>query len=177
MGAEPVDPVYARFRDGWARWIIDKRIAPGLRWSPLEGGGDWRTYPLDKFDYIDFGVVGPKTPLTYRWGWDGPAGYIWIWDGFTPTWRLPDLWREVSKAYASVKAQRPHAVWNPYDGSWRDMRSRTTTPPAPGTPPAPPAGPGHLERRLDELIKLHKEGRITDEVLKQRSLELTREYG
>jgi hypothetical protein len=177
IGQEPVDPAYAAFRDGWAMWIIEKRQSPGLRWSPWEDDGSWRAYALDKFDYIDFGVVGPKSPLAYRWTFDDPAGYIWNWDGFTPQWRLPDLWAGVNDVYAGVKAQRPHAVWNPYDGSWREVRTRTPTPPGPGTPPGGPVGPGELERRLDELIRLYREGKITDELLKQRTLELTREYG
>lgn len=177
IGQEPVDPAYAGFRDGWATWIIDKRQSPGLRWSPGEDEGAWRTYALDRFDYIDFGVVGPKSPLAYRWQFDEPPGYIWDWDGFTPHWKLPDLWADVNHVYARVKAQRPSAVWNPYDGSWREIHKRTSTPPGHGAPPDGPVGPSELERRLDELIRLYREGKITDEILKQRTLELTREYG
>jgi hypothetical protein len=178
LGQEPVDPAYARFRDGWAAWIIEKRLSPGLRWSPSEGAGSWRTYALDKFDYIDFGVIGPKSPLAYRWQFGERPGYIWHWDGFfTPQWKLPDLWREVTDVYARIKGQRPAAVWNPYDGSWREVRTRTPAPPGHGTSPDDPVSPSELERRLDELIRLHREGKITDEILKQRTLELTREYG
>jgi hypothetical protein len=180
-GDEPVDPVYERFRDGWSKWIVGKRQYPGLRWSPLEGGGSWRVYAIGKFDYIDFGVVGPKSPLAYRWSYEGKPGYTWHWDGFfMPQWKLPDLWRAVAKAYEPVKAARPSAVWNPYEGSWREMRERAPAPPVPGTSPGDgPAPPPvtELERRLDELLRLYREDKITDEVLKQRTLELTREYG
>jgi hypothetical protein len=178
FGQEPIDRGYERFRDGWSTWIVGKRQYAGLRWSPSEGEGSWRTYALDKFDYIDFGVVGPKSPLAYRWQFSDRPGYIWDWDGFfMPQWKLPELWREVSDVYVRVKGQRPAAVWNPYDGSWREMRKRAPAPPVPGTPPDGAAKISELERRLDELIRLYREGKITDEILKQRSLELTREYG
>jgi hypothetical protein len=177
FGQEPIDRAYERFRDGWSQWIIGKRQYPGLRWSPVQGEGSWRVYALGKFDYIDFGVVGPRTPLAYRWQFGDRPGYTWEWDGFfTPQWKLPDLWREVGKVYAQVRGNRPAAVWNPYDGSWRDMRERIPAPPHPGTPPRGPETI-ELDLRLDEVIRLYREGKITDEVLKQRSLELTREYG
>ena len=177
LGGEPIDKEYVRFRDGWSTWIIGKKQPPGLRWSPYEGEGDWRTYSLDKFDYIDFGVVGPRSPLAYRWQFGERPGYIWEWDGFfMPQGKLPDLWREVGEAYARIKGRRPASVWNPYDGSWREMRRQSSPQPEPGEPPNDRPN-AELERRLDELISLYRDGKITDEILKQRTLELTREYG
>lgn len=178
LGKEPIDQGYERFRDGWSAWIVGKRLYAGLRWSPLEDEGSWRTYALDQFDYIDFGVVGPKSPLASHWEFGSPPGYVWNWDGFfMAKWKLPDLWREVSATYARLRDKRPAAVWNPYDGSWREMRKRSPAPPVPGRPPDGARKVSELERRLDELIRLYREGKITDEALKQRTLELTREYG
>ena len=177
-GEEPVDRQYVRFRDGWSAYIIGKKLYPGLRWSPWENEGSWRTYALDKFDYIDFGVLGPKSPLNWEWHFGSSPGYVWGWDDFfDPSRKLPDLWREVANVYGRVRVHRGGAVWNPYDGSWREVRKRTPTPPVPGTSPNGPVYPSELERRLDELLRLYREDKITDEVLKQRTLELTREYG
>jgi hypothetical protein len=174
-GQEPLDPAYVRFRDGWAAWIIDKRAYPGLRWSPPAGG--WRVYALDKYDYIDFGVTGPKSPLSRTWQFDPPVGYIWRWDDFfTPNFSLPPLFEDLNAAYARVRARRPAAVWNPYEGSWRDPRPHEQGP-GEGQGPVedPPVNPD-LQRRTDELLTLYREHKITDELLKQRMLELLREY-
>lgn len=183
-GQEPVDQQYARFRDGWDLFIVSKNQYSGLRWSPAEGQGSWRHYAVDEFDFIDFGVSGPASPLDGYWSFDAPQGYRFKWGNFfVPTWKLPDLWREVTATFDRVRAERPAAVWNPYDGSWRDVRSRYPVPPRSGgtstgdTPPPTPPGQPELARRLDELLELYRQGKITDEILKQRTLELTREYG
>lgn len=174
-GQEPVDPAYIQFRDGWSAWIIDKRAYPGLRWSPREGG--WRVYALDKYDYIDFGVTGPKSPLSRMWQFDTPAGYIWRWDGFfSPSFNLPPLFEELHAAYARVQAHRPDAVWNPYEGSWRDPRPHQPGPSGGQGPVTnPPVNP-ELQHHIDELLALYHDHKITDALLQQRMLELLREY-
>ena len=184
-GQEPVDPRYASFRDGWAKYIIGRPQYPGLRWSAWSSVGPWSTFALNMFDYIDFGVVGPKSPLQAHWRFGDRPGYVFEWDPFfIPNWKLPELWEALNATYKRVKANRARAVWNPYDGSWREVRPIAEPYPEPGLghgsggdSPDTPAPPTELERRLDELIRLYREGKITDEILKQRSLELTREYG
>lgn len=175
-GQEPVDPRYARFRDGWSKYIIGKPQYLGLRWSPWERTGEWLYYKLAAFDFIDFGVSGPESPLESRWQFTNPPTYRYEWKLLGPN-PIPELWAQIESTYERVKTQRPEAVWNPYDGSWREVHRRSGHgPPPPPPPPSPPLDP-ELERRLNELYRLHGDRLITDEVLKQRILELLREYG
>jgi hypothetical protein len=183
---EPLDPRYVRFRDGFTNFILDRRATSGLRWTPWasNGGHDWRTFNLDKWDFIDFGAIGPTSPLESEYRFEPPpAGYWWVLQkGSAAAW-LKDvtskLWPEVDAAYERFKPSRPNAVWNPYDGSWREMRDRPKPPPVatePGGPVAPGSAHDEFIRRANQLWADYQAGRITDEIYKIRLLELTREY-
>jgi hypothetical protein len=175
-GQEPVDPRYARFRDGWSKYIIGKAQYLGLRWSPSEKQGEWLEYKLALFDYLDFGLSGPDSPLEARWQFTNPPTYRYDWKLGQD--RLPELWAQIEATYARVRDQHPQAVWNPYDGSWREVRRKSPGGKGP-TPPAPPPQPldPDLRKRLSDLHQAYRDRLITDEVLKQRTLELLREYG
>ena len=125
----PLDPHYVKFRDGWGKWIIDKEQYPGLRWAAGWNGGDWGTYPLAKWDFIDFGVVGPSSPLKREWKFESTPHYKWSWSSSSfPLNKLPGLWKDVTGVYDRYKSSRPAAVWNPYDGSWRELKARQPIP-------------------------------------------------
>ena len=175
LGDEPVDPRYARFRDGWDQHIIGKVQYIGLRWSPWEKNGEWIEYKPALVDYLDFGQSGPASPLEAKFDFNtNPAQYRYEWKSFGDD--RPKLWSAIEAIFTQVKASHATAVWNPYDGSWREIRWKGGT--GGGGKPGgdPPINP-ELQRRLDELHALWVAKKITDEIYKQRVLELLREYG
>jgi hypothetical protein len=175
MTAEPLDPRYVRFRDGWSSWVIGKPQSPLLRWAPWSVGSKWVAYGTDEWRYDDFGVKGPASPLSFLYRSIQPAEFVWIWGAGYPGSRLPDLWRQIDTMYARLSAAYPGAVWNPYDGTWRDLEP--VSPHRAPSRPSPPRDP-HPEftRRALQLKRDYEAGLITDDIYKQRLLELTREY-
>jgi hypothetical protein len=170
---DPLDPRFVVFRDGWKQWIEDKPQYLTLRWNPA-GPGGWFAYSMDTYDYIDFGRTGPPSPLTREFDEMVPV-YKWS-ISFT---EKAGVFAAIDATYAQVKAQHPSAVWNPYDGSWREIRAKAGGPPPPRPPSTnPPVNP-ELARRLAELRALYDAHppQITDEQLKERTIELLREYG
>lgn len=107
-----------------------------------------------------------------------PPGYVFNWAEVVGENDLPSVWAAAWDKYARYKATRPGAVWNPNDGSWREVRVRTTqpSPPPPGQPHAKPPRQIEYERKAAELKEDYDSGRITDDVYKLRMLELNREY-
>jgi hypothetical protein len=164
---EPLDQSFVRFRDGWTDRIVGKYATPGLRWAPGTNGGDWDTYELNKWEFLDFGEVGPKSPLKANVGYQA-TGPWYEWNSSLT--EAPELWRKIQEVYDRLKGARPTAVWNPYDGSWREMRRSKEK--GPGTTPPPPG----FAQRVKLLQVEYDAGRITDEIYKTRLLELTREY-
>jgi hypothetical protein len=174
----PIDPTYIRFRDGFTKWIIEKLQYPGLRWAPWSGGGNWVAYTIAEWDFIDFGIIGPKSPIESRFTFDAPQ-YVWYWEQFKNDRDLPPVWSEINNVYARYKTVRSQAVWNPYDGSWREMRRRMEPPPpVPAPPPCPqtPRPEDEFKRKAGILYQEYRDGIITDEIYKVRLLELNREY-
>jgi hypothetical protein len=175
----PIDKSYEAFRDGFAKWIVDKPSYTGLRWIPWADGGRWGTYELEKWDFIDFGVIGPESPLRSdvvfeSSGWT----YLWKWADVWSKDKLPATWKSTNDVYYKYKATRREAVWNPYDGSWREMRKVTVPGPVGGPGTTPNGDRAHKEfiRRAEQLYQDYRGGLITDEIYKIRLLELTREY-
>jgi hypothetical protein len=174
---DPIDPRYTRFKAGFDKWIIDKVAYPGLRWNPALTASNWYTYPLDKHDYIDFGQAAyPESPLDIGWDFDeGARKYRFK---FFAQSSLPTLFAAIDKAYAAIAPARPWSVWNPYDGSWRQLRTKQASPPPPQpkNPGQRPKVPGALQERIDVLDELLRTKQITDEIYKERLRELLREY-
>mgnify|MGYP003563091790 FL=1 len=180
MHPEPLDPRYVKFRDGFEKWVIGKAQYGGLRWASWSKGGQWLELKLDDWDFIDFGVTGPKSPLRCEYDFEPPPPhYVWYWADVLGQRNVPDVWAAVDATYQRYSTTRPQAVWNPYDGSWREIRLRPKPIPDPG-PVHPPKGPPepHSEfvRRAQQLFEDYQAGLITDEIYKARLLELSREY-
>ena len=53
--------------------------------------------------------------------------YLWRWADVWSNDKLPATWKSINDVYDKYKAARRGAVWNPYDGSWRQVRERTDT--------------------------------------------------
>jgi hypothetical protein len=176
---EPLDPFYVKFRDGFAKWIIEKPQYPGLRWASWSNGGEWAAFKLAEWDFIDFGIIGPKSPLLSDLNIEtSPWQYTWRWEKSKNERDLPPVWSEINGVYARYKALRSGAVWNPYDGSWREMRRRPPSSPGPvlGDPPGPLRPEDEFHRKSRQLYQDYRAGIITDEIYKTRLLELHREY-
>lgn len=179
---EPLDSGYVKFRDGFGTWIIGKIQYPGLRWAPWSRGGEWLGLKLDAWDFIDFGVSGPRSPLRADYTFEpSPPHYIWQWADILGQRNMPDIWTAVEATYERYAGTRPKAVWNPYDGSWREIRIRPKVP-APSPDPVrgprrpPPKPHSEFVKRAQQLYEDYQAGLITDEIYKQRLLELSREY-
>jgi len=175
---EPVDPNYAKFRDGWSTWIIDKEQYPGLRWAP--GTQLWGAWLPARWDFIDFGVIEPPSPLKREWKFEPTPRYEWDWSSSPfASGKLPDLWKQVTDVYNRYKASRPAAVWNPYDGSWRELRARPKPVPEPEPVPTPnpkPPRDQEFHRRAQQLYDDYKAGLITERVYQIRYQALKQEY-
>jgi hypothetical protein len=103
--------------------------------------------------------------------------YVWRWQKSKTESDLPPVWSEINTVYARYKTVRSQAVWNPYDGSWREMRHRLPHPPVPDTPgPIPPPPEEEFERKARLLKQQYTDGIITDEIYKTKLTELHREY-
>ena len=89
--------------------------------------------------------------------------------------KLPATWQSTNDVYDKYKAARPTAVWNPYDGTWREMRKRL---PDTRGPHDPNGDDGHAEfvRRSEQLHRDYRAGLITDEILKAQLSKLVDEY-
>lgn len=158
-----VDPKYQRFIRGIEQWLDNKSAVANLRWRPWDGG-EFRLFDPQVFAMTEIpgslGPAGALSPDLFRPG-------IFQFSPFPK-----NVFERVEAAYARIDASYPRAVWNPYDGVWRNAVSRKANDPKTG-----PKGPhSELVRKINELKALHGQGHITDEQLQQRVLELLREY-
>jgi hypothetical protein len=173
LNPEPLDPFYVKFRDGF-KTIVRKTQRPGLRWGPWSNGGEWLDFDLARWDFIDFGVISQKALLEAKLNFEtAPWQYEWDWDRTSSERDLPPIWAAINKVYSNYKTARPTAAWNPYDGSWREMRVRPSSGTTGDGSETPSAA---FARRAKQLHDQYVTGVITDEIYKTRLLELTREY-
>ncbi|NKX56314.1 hypothetical protein [Arthrobacter mobilis] len=159
------DPRYVRFKEAIDRLVLGKPAVIELRWSPREKGGHWFLYPRARFSHVDFGApAGPESPLEIQWDWHGNH----TWESHLTAYDWPRLYGEVEKRYARFARAHPQAVWNIYDGSWREAILR-------------PAGSGgsaknEFGRKVAMLKDLQAWDIITDEQLQRWIDELLQEY-
>lgn len=126
---EPVDPKYVRFRVFIENFVLGKPEVEEVRWNHREG--DWFRYPRPRFTYIDFGArPGPESPLERKLV--GGQNFQWVYESRTLAFGMPQLFRDVAARHARLEREgHPFAVWNIYDGSWREIQrdGRHDTPP------------------------------------------------
>ena len=172
------NPVYARFTKGISDWVEGKPANLGLRWAPWEPDGEgpvgrWTTFPRTEYNYVDFNAPSePPSPLELKWDWDMSLRrhdvYKKRWDAFWPS-----VYGAIEDQYARYSNAHPRAVWNIYDGSWREPVKMTAPP---NTPPNRTPAQIELERKIAILQDMYRRGVITDEERQRRTHELLQEY-
>jgi hypothetical protein len=159
INAEPVDPVYAAFRDGVLKANDDLMDVHRWRWSPKHKG--WFTYSVKDWILDDVAAA------------DTPAGSFDLIKNDDPmveqaraTLWLPDVFANVQAAYARQQKRWPNLVWSwRGGGDWRNAMSRVKPDPAqpPGGKDPGPVGriPAECERRIADVRAFAASGHIT----------------
>ena len=160
VNAEPVDPVYAAFRDGVVKVNDDLRDAFRWRWSPKHKG--WFAYSVKDWILDDVGIADTPAGSSFELiKNDDPA----VERARAISW-LPAVFADVQAAYARHQRLWPNLVWSwRGGGDWRNSMSRAKPDggPEPGEPDPDPIGslPPECEKRIADVRAFAASGHIT----------------